>query len=116
MRPNRPLPMLPSQTCRYAATRTMPQRSSRLETLPPDGNNATGRPAGSFLMQLDTRVAPPGLDSSMRSLVLTCPSPANALSVTTQHASNSSTGPRRREAVQRDELVKHQWPLAESLL
>src|SRR5712692_9000589 len=31
MRPNRPLPMLPSQTCRYAATRTMPQRSSRLE-------------------------------------------------------------------------------------
>ena len=30
-RPNRPLPMLPSQTCHYAATRTMPQRSSRLE-------------------------------------------------------------------------------------
>ena len=28
---HRPLPMLPSQTCRYAATRTMPQRSSRLE-------------------------------------------------------------------------------------
>jgi len=27
---HRPLPMLPSQTCRYAATRTMPQRSSRL--------------------------------------------------------------------------------------
>jgi hypothetical protein len=32
MRPNRPLPMLPSQIYRYAATRTMPQRSSRLES------------------------------------------------------------------------------------